>query len=123
MFSYYEDNGEFHRVNVRSEDEEPTQPFKNNFSYTRELMPNCANFDTMYFKDKGDGYAFAVMEEDETIVGGFNSYDQLLDVGKLGKTAVAILFEESMLTIYRSTNEYNASKLKLCGRTCADLTS
>ena len=100
---------------MRNEDEEVTQPFKNNYYYTSEFMPNNNEFDTMYFKDKGDGYVFAILGEDNPIVGGYNSYDPIYDVGRIGKQAVAIGFQESMLTIYRSTNEYNAQKIKLQG--------
>ena len=116
MLRYYEDNGELNKVEIKNEEEESTQPLKGNYYYTCDFLNSTNDYDALYFKDKGEYYAFAVLGyEGFKMVSGFNSYDGILDAVLNKDQLLAVSLQQHMLTIYKSTNEYQAESVKLKG--------
>ena len=110
-------------MNIRNEEEEVSQPFKENYYYTCEMFNSAKDYDSLYFKDKGDYYAFAILGDDDfKIVSEVDGYDGILDAVLSNGKAMAVSLQQNFLKVYKSTHEYKSETVKLKGTTSADLT-
>ena len=84
------------------------------------FYPSTNSYDSVCFKDKSGGPAFAVEDsQGNSIVSGFKGDEALIDVAYDRERIMAVSFSESGLAVFKSTSrEYMAEKMKLAGELC-----